>query len=1144
MDSKTVLVVTAKGTSEIKNQTSLLFGDVKRALTLVDGKSSVAEVSKRAAPSLHAALDGLLQELVDGGFIVDKAKIKTGSAAPVVMSKIAVPVKKPGNDGEELDFTSFSAPAPAADDAAKVKAQQEAPARAAAEAARLKAEQEAVAAKAKLAAQAQAKQAVEAARIKGEQEAAAAWAQLEGTRIKAEQEAQARAAAEAKAKQEAEAARIKAQQDAEAARIKAEVELRVRLEQEAETARRKTEEEAARVRAEAARIKAEEDAARARAEAEAARAEAERVRVELEAARIKAEQEAAAALARARQEAEAARLKAAEEAARAQAEAEAEAKAQAMREAELIRRKAEEDAAQARAEAAALRLKMEQEAAAAQARAEAARVQAEQEIASASVAAAAEKARLIAAKAEASGSKARTDSFTTRTMIATVLFFDVVGYTKESVSKQIELKGQFNKLVSEFISDIEGNQRIILDTGDGAALGFLQHPEHAIEVALKFRDAVTANKHQDFPELKVRMGIHLGPVNVLKDMNGQLNMVGDGINDAQRIMSFAMADQIFISRAYFDVASRLSNDYAKLFQYHGMESDKHGRQHQVYVVMGSQIEEQEQPQQDELPYTIELDSFDLAAPTSEAAVKVEQAATAREPEHSMPVLTPPEATPKKSAVEEEQILAAQAGQTRAAEAARLVEEKRQAAETTQQKAEQDAADLKEAETARKMADEQSRVWVDAEQRAKVQATMQSAAQAAPAVAAPRSKPPKVRGKPFPLGKIAAGIGVLVVLMAAVLPMFWPMQQYVAQVEQQLSTQLQQPVHIGSMKAVLLPLPKLELQEVSIGLQNIKAGSVVLNFGVSALFSNTRPIRQLELNDLTLKAETFDVALSALRAVGSDARYPVAHLALQRGQVSGEGWALPALSGTLDWEAGLLSKASLHSEDNKLSVELLVQQAAWQFDVRIKDSALPLFPGVKFNELNTKGVADTNGARFNEVDGSVYGGLLNGKANLNWQRGWQLQGHMGVKLLELEQAYPNYGISGELESDINFVFAAEKLGQIGAAPHVESNFVARKGVINKIDFVETATSSGHRGSAGGRTHFEELSGSVQVEGENRHFRQLKLVAGVVNATGTLDVAPGGELAGRLALDLRMRASQGSVPMQLGGTLSQPVLRLGR
>ncbi len=70
----------------------------------------------------------------------------------------------------------------------------------------------------------------------------------------------------------------------------------------------------------------------------------------------------------------------------------------------------------------------------------------------------------------------------------------------------------------------------------------------------------------------VRIGIHLGPVNIVKDMNGQSNMVGDGINDAQRIMSFASSDTIYISRSYYDVVSRLSTEYANLFVYRGLKT--------------------------------------------------------------------------------------------------------------------------------------------------------------------------------------------------------------------------------------------------------------------------------------------------------------------------------------------------------------------------------------------------------------------------------------------------------------------------------------------------------------------------------------------------------------------------------------------
>ena len=38
------------------------------------------------------------------------------------------------------------------------------------------------------------------------------------------------------------------------------------------------------------------------------------------------------------------------------------------------------------------------------------------------------------------------------------------------------------------------------------------------------------------PELRVRMGIHSGPVNEVADLNEQVNMAGAGVNIAQRVM--------------------------------------------------------------------------------------------------------------------------------------------------------------------------------------------------------------------------------------------------------------------------------------------------------------------------------------------------------------------------------------------------------------------------------------------------------------------------------------------------------------------------------------------------------------------------------------------------------------------------------
>jgi class 3 adenylate cyclase len=181
-----------------------------------------------------------------------------------------------------------------------------------------------------------------------------------------------------------------------------------------------------------------------------------------------------------------------------------------------------------------------------------------------------------------------------RTFIGSVVFVDIVGYTKKSVSDQIIMKDRFTSLLSDSLKDISSDQRIILDTGDGAALSFIGDPEDALFVGMNMRDMlkdVTPGAAEPNDEstssssdLFLRIGINLGPIKLVRDINGQPNIVGDGINVAQRIMSFARPGQVVVSRSYFDVVSVISDEYAQLFKYEGSRTDKHVREHEIYVV--------------------------------------------------------------------------------------------------------------------------------------------------------------------------------------------------------------------------------------------------------------------------------------------------------------------------------------------------------------------------------------------------------------------------------------------------------------------------------------------------------------------------------------------------------------------------------
>jgi hypothetical protein len=169
-----------------------------------------------------------------------------------------------------------------------------------------------------------------------------------------------------------------------------------------------------------------------------------------------------------------------------------------------------------------------------------------------------------------------------RTFMCAVVFVDIVEYSKKPVSEQVGMKTRFNAIVSHALEHTPASERIIVDTGDGAALCFLGDPEDALFAANNLRDMIAAAP--DASELTVRIGINLGPVKVVRDINGQPNIIGDGINVAQRVMTFAKPNQVLVSRSYFEVVSRLTQEYSQLFRFVGMRSDKHVREHELYEV--------------------------------------------------------------------------------------------------------------------------------------------------------------------------------------------------------------------------------------------------------------------------------------------------------------------------------------------------------------------------------------------------------------------------------------------------------------------------------------------------------------------------------------------------------------------------------
>jgi tetratricopeptide (TPR) repeat protein/class 3 adenylate cyclase len=140
--------------------------------------------------------------------------------------------------------------------------------------------------------------------------------------------------------------------------------------------------------------------------------------------------------------------------------------------------------------------------------------------------------------------------------MAHVLFMDIVAYSKMHMDQQQSVLGELQDTIrntSEFARAQAENQLIRLPTGDGMALVFFRDPEAPVRCALELSRSLC-----DHPEIKLRMGIHSGPVYRVADINANCNVAGGGIIVAQRVMDCGDAGHILLSSAAAEVLGQVS----------------------------------------------------------------------------------------------------------------------------------------------------------------------------------------------------------------------------------------------------------------------------------------------------------------------------------------------------------------------------------------------------------------------------------------------------------------------------------------------------------------------------------------------------------------------------------------------------------
>ncbi len=163
--------------------------------------------------------------------------------------------------------------------------------------------------------------------------------------------------------------------------------------------------------------------------------------------------------------------------------------------------------------------------------------------------------------------------------MASVLFMDIVGYSLGSIDEQTELLTMLQTIVrdtTEYQSAFAKDELLSLPSGDGMALVFLRDPVSPAKCALEIAAAL-----KDHAQIKLRMGLHIGPVRRHADIRENMNVVGGGINMAQRVMDCGDTGHILVSQQVAEVLQQLRG-WSDLLHDLGVQEVKHGVKVHLY----------------------------------------------------------------------------------------------------------------------------------------------------------------------------------------------------------------------------------------------------------------------------------------------------------------------------------------------------------------------------------------------------------------------------------------------------------------------------------------------------------------------------------------------------------------------------------
>lgn len=399
-------------------------------------------------------------------------------------------------------------------------------------------------------------------------------------------------------------------------------------------------------------------------------------------------------------------------------------------------------------------------------------------------------------------------------------------------------------------------------------------------------------------------------------------------------------------------------------------------------------------------------------------------------------------------------------------------------------------------------------------------------------------------------KRPALIALVILGILLIVPFLIPMSAYTRQAEQMATAALGVPVKLESMRLAILPTPRINVSGIVIGeSEEVRVDDVAVVPAILSLFSETKVLSRVKVDKPVIKRAALDILDAPSKGTGElqqPAAVSVREIEINDGLLVWPGMTLPEFDAEIAMtKANKPESAIIETTDGKLKLDLTPQGDTQAITLTANDWTIPFGSPLLVNQLKADMVLHENSLQVTQMDAALYQGKVNGSANLDWAKDWRLDGKLKIDNLSVKEpaSIMSQGthVSGRLFSDGTFRAKAREPAALADQLNASFNFNVKDGVLYGVDLNKAASLLLRQGQKGGETQFDEFSGIAQVNGKHYRFKDLKISSGLMAASGNVKIAPNETLDGLARVKMKNTATLAEIPLQISGTVQDPIVK---